>query len=604
MTLKTERLPAAEAVAPRFGSDAIAGLLRALGIEYIALTPGASFRGLHDSLVNYLGNQRPELLLCLHEEHAVALAHGYARVTGRPLAVALHANVGLMHASMAIFNAWCDRIPMLLLGGVGPLDAMKRRPWVDWIHTSVDLGALVRGYTKWDDQPHSVGAALESILRAYRITTAAPQAPVFVCLDAALQEEPVSPAAEQPPLERFAPAKPPEPPADVVSQIAATLANAQRPVLLIGRVSSDRGDFARRVDLAERLNARVLTDLKTAATFPTGHRLHPHAAGLYVSTEAGAVIREADAILSLDWIDLGGSLRQACGGQLPKAKVVQCSLDSYCHNGWSMDYQSLPPTDISVLADPDRLVQALLDRLPNRPLVSAAVLSALTGPATAHDVRVASAGVARDHDRIAIEDLARITAGALARHRPSFIRLPLGWPGEYCRFTDPLDFIGFDGGGGIGSGPGMAVGAALALRGSGRLPVAVLGDGDYVMGLTALWTGVHYRVPLLVVVCNNESFFNDELHQERVAQMRGRPVENRWVGLRVSDPALDLAQLARGQGARGHGPVRSLEALEKALHTAIDEVAGGATCVIDVRVAPEYARSISSSLLRHLRTEP
>jgi len=146
-----------------WGSDVIADLLRALDIPYIALTPGASFRGLHDSLVNHLGNTRPEMLLCLHEEHAVALAHGYARVTGRPLAVALHANVGLMHATMAIFNAWCDRIPILLLGGVGPLDAVKRRPWVDWIHTMRDLGALVRGYVKWDDQPGSVAAALEAI---------------------------------------------------------------------------------------------------------------------------------------------------------------------------------------------------------------------------------------------------------------------------------------------------------------------------------------------------------------------------------------------------------------------------------------------------------
>ena len=125
----------------------------------------------------------------MHEEHAVALAHGYARVTGKPLAVALHANVGLMHATMAIFNAWCDRIPMLLLGGVGPIDAMKRRPWVDWIHTSRDLGALMRGYTKWDDQPGSVPAALEAILRAYRIAMTLPQGPIYVCLDAALQEE-------------------------------------------------------------------------------------------------------------------------------------------------------------------------------------------------------------------------------------------------------------------------------------------------------------------------------------------------------------------------------------------------------------------------------
>ncbi len=146
----------------RWGSDVIAAMLRALDVEFIALTPGASFRGLHDSLVNHLGNTRPEMLLALHEEHAVAMAHGYARVTGRPMAVALHSNVGLMHATMAIFNAWCDRVPILMLGGVGPMDAVQRRPWVDWIHTSRDLGALVRGYTKWDDQPASVGSGTRS----------------------------------------------------------------------------------------------------------------------------------------------------------------------------------------------------------------------------------------------------------------------------------------------------------------------------------------------------------------------------------------------------------------------------------------------------------
>src|SRR5213079_3523904 len=98
-----------------WGSDAIAAVLRALDIPFLALNPVASYRGLHDSIVNYLGNTRPQMLLCLHEESAVALAHGYAKVTGRPLAVIAHANVGLMHATMAIFNAWCDRVPMIVL---------------------------------------------------------------------------------------------------------------------------------------------------------------------------------------------------------------------------------------------------------------------------------------------------------------------------------------------------------------------------------------------------------------------------------------------------------------------------------------------------------
>src|SRR3954449_2382603 len=160
-------------------SDAVAEMLRALEIPYVALNPGASYRGLHDSLVNHLGNERPQLLLCLHEEHAVAIAHGYAKVTDRPMAVALHSNVGLMHASMALFNAFCDRVPMLVVGATGPLDAARRRPWIDWLHTVTDQAALVRPFLKWDDQPLSVDAAVEALLQAHRLTMSSPRAPTY-----------------------------------------------------------------------------------------------------------------------------------------------------------------------------------------------------------------------------------------------------------------------------------------------------------------------------------------------------------------------------------------------------------------------------------------
>ncbi|HSU43315.1 MAG TPA: thiamine pyrophosphate-binding protein, partial [Casimicrobiaceae bacterium] len=343
-----------------WGSDVLAGMLRALGVEYIALTPGASFRGLHDSLVNRLGNAHPQMLLALHEETAVAIAHGYARVTGRPMAVALHANVGLMHATMAIFNAWCDRVPMLLLGGVGPMDAVQRRPRVDWIHTARDLGALVRGYTKWDDQPSSVAAALESMLRAWQITQTAPKGPVYVCLDASIQEQAIDTDIALPPVDRFRPASAASPSADALAQAAQALSNASRPLMLIGRVSGDSDDWRRRVELAERLDARVITDLKTGATFPTQHPLHPHAPGIFIGTDAAALVRDADVILSLDWIDLAGTLKVATGGAWPAATIIQCSLDAYCHNGFSMDYQSLPPADVAMLACPDALVRALL----------------------------------------------------------------------------------------------------------------------------------------------------------------------------------------------------------------------------------------------------
>jgi thiamine pyrophosphate-dependent acetolactate synthase large subunit-like protein len=590
----------------RWGSDLFADLLRALGVEFVALTPGASFRGLHDSLVNHLGNARPSMLLALHEEHAVAIAHGYARVTGRPMAVALHANVGLMHATMAIFNAWCDRVPMLMLGGVGPMDAVQRRPWVDWIHTARDLGALVRGYTKWDDQPSSVAAAQESIVRAWQLTQTAPQAPVFVCLDATIQEQVVDPAdVPPPPLARFPIAAPAAPPADAVARAAAALAGARRPLIMVGRVSGRREDWDRRVALAERLGARVVTDLKTGARFPTAHPLHPHPAGIFVSGDAVGLVRDADVILSLDWVDLGGALKVACGGSWPSSTIIQCSLDPYLHNGWSMDYQALPPADIAMLADPDALVRALLDALPAQPpnLATWADPPA-AAPAPDRDAPSAAeapqAGVARG---LSIEAMARATVAALAPHRPSYIRLPIGWPGQFCRFDDPLDYIGFDGGGGIGSGPGMAVGAAIALQQTDRLPVAILGDGDYLMGLTALWTAVHYGVPLLVIVANNHSFFNDELHQERTARVRSRPVENRWVGLRMSDPPLDLAALAAGQGAAAFGPIEHADAYAGALRDAIAQVQAGRVCVVDVHVAPEYARTVSSALMRHIPRE-
>lgn len=573
-----------------FGSDPMALLLRQLGYRYIALTPGASFRGLHDSLVNYLGNEKPELLLCIHEESAVALAHGWTRVTGLPMPVALHSNVGLMHATMAIFNAWCDRIPMVILGAQGPLDAMARRPWVDWIHTSTDLGSLVRGYTKWDNQPGSVPAALEAITRAHQIATTQPAGPTYVCLDAGLQELPLDELPAPLPLDRHALPASADPDPMALAAAVRILEAAERPLIMIGRVSSSRADWDRRVRLAEALGAHVLTDIKTGASFPTSHPAQPFSPTLYVTPEAGGLIRDADAILVLDWIDPAGTMRQACMGDFPKAKVIQCSLDQYSHNGWSMDYQALPPADINLLASPDRMVERLLQAFEGR----ADRLRRTVTPAAQVP------GPDMIEGRMSVEAMARTIVETLAPENPSYMRLPLGWPGASCRFNDPLDYIGFDGGGGIGSGPGMSAGAAMALRdmGSDRLPVAVLGDGDFLMGVTAIWTAVHYKVPMLVLVANNRSFFNDELHQERMARLRGRPIENRSIGLRMEDPPIDLAMLAQGQGAHGIGHVKTPDDLGRALTEAVARVRAGDVVVIDVSVAPEYARATSNAMLR------
>ncbi|TQI65335.1 thiamine pyrophosphate-dependent acetolactate synthase large subunit-like protein [Bosea sp. AK1] len=576
---------------PAFGSDVIASVLRDLDIPFVALNPGASFRGLHDSLVNFLGNERPQMLLCLHEEHAVAIAHGWAKITGRPMAAIVHSNVGLMHGSMAIFNAWCDRAPMLVLGATGPVDAAKRRPWIDWIHTARDQGALVRHFVKWDDQPGSVEAAVESLLRAHLLATTAPFGPTYLCFDAEIQEAPLEKVVPPPSIHRFVAPRPGEPNREDLAAAAKALGAARRPLILAGRVSRSESGWQTRIELAEHLGALVLTDLKIPASFPTTHPLHGAPAGMFPTPAGQALIREADVILSLDWVDLAGTLRAAFDCNAAQPLVIQASVDQLVHNGWSMDHQGLPPADITLLTEPDVAATALLQALSSSPSGAATwpdrspvSLPDLPSPATASSINVPL--------------LATTLRSALDGAETSLIRTPLSWAGHLWPLNHPLDLLGYDGGGGIGSGLGMAIGGALALRGTDRLPVAVIGDGDFMMGASALWTAVHYRIPLLVVVANNQSFFNDEVHQERVARMRHRPVENRWIGQRMIDPAIDLAGVARAQGATAFGPVEKPMDLEPTFREAIAAVRRGEVAVVDVRVDTGYDPSMTSALTR------
>ena len=299
--------------------------------------------------------------------------------------------------------------------------------------------------------------------------------------------------------------------------------------------------------------------------------------------EAQAAIAEADAILSLDWVDLAGTLRSL--PHPPKAEVIHVSLDHTLHNGWSMDYQGLAPVDLHVAADPDAVVSALAKVIEPRAALKAAA-------AASQPLRPDPSGP------LAVEHLAFALREAVAGRDVSLLHLPLSWNGAWWPFRHPLDFIGSDGGGGVGGGPGISVGAALALKGSGRLPVSICGDGDFLMGVTALWTAAHYRIPLLLVIANNRSFYNDEVHQERVARMRDRPVENKWIGQRMTEPDIDLAALARAQGALGLGPITSYEELAPAYAQAIAAVEQGGVAVVDVRVEPGYAPAMRDTMLK------
>ena len=571
------RLPGGEAPVAgepdgrRFGSDAIAETLRGLGIEYIALNPGSSFRGLHDSLVNHLGNVGPEIVLCLHEEHAVSIAHGYAKVTDRAMAVALHSNVGLMHASMALFNAFCDRVPVLALGATGPLDAARRRPWIDWLHTATDQAALVRPFLKWDDQPASVPAAIQAILQAHRLSITAPKAPAYVCLDTTLQEEELDgdSSSTRHVVWRFEPSRDPGPASSAVGALAAALSAATKVVLLIGRTTRDREAWDRRIELAERLQASVHTHLKLPAAFPSSHPLHAEPPHSVASALLRDDLRTADMILALEWLDLGGALERA--GDV-NGQVISVSLDEQLHGGWGKESLAPVPADVHIHAGADATVEALLDALPARAAVDGADRrsTTVTGPPATGTPTV--------------EDIARCLRDKLAGTPACLVRVPLSWAGRMWEIEHPLDYLGGDGGEGVGSGPGMTIGAALALRNDERVVLSVIGDGDYLMGVNALWTAAHYGLPLLIVVANNRSFFNDEIHQHQTALHRGRPTENRWIGQRISKPDVDVTSLAVAQGLTAFGPVRSCDQLADALSRGVDAARMGASVVVDVHV--------------------
>jgi thiamine pyrophosphate-dependent acetolactate synthase large subunit-like protein len=562
--------------ATRYGSDVVADLLRVLGVPFLAINPGASFRGLHDSIVNRLQNADPELVLALHEAQAVAIAHGYAKVTGKPMGVVLHANVGLMNAVMAIYDAWVDRVPMLILGATGAVDAARRRPWIEWIHTSRDQAAIVRPFVKWDDQPASVPAAIESILRAWALTQATPTAPTYVCLDVDIQERSTD-YKGLPNVERF-PVQRPAAVAEADLHVAANLLRkAKRPLMLVGRHERTLDAWDARIALAERLGAPVICDQKVGVGFPSAHRLFVSAPAQYADRRAAALVGEADLVLSLDWPDLKGLLNLRKDKGLDLTSIV-ASPDERLHNGWSFDHFSLAEADLRLAVSADQFVKAILPHLsdwtpsrweiPERQIPSVPVEGSVTIPAL-----------------IAAFERVR-------RDRPVCLtRLTFGTPDMLVRFTGPLDCIGMDGGGGIGSTPGITVGAALALKGTGRLPVAILGDGDLLMGSQALWTAAAQKVPCLFIVNNNASFYNDVEHQETIARHRDRPLENKHIGMAITDPRVNLPELAHSYGCIVFGPVTRIEDLDAVIEEGFRATEAGAVVVIDVITEPPAPRA-------------
>ena len=562
---------------PEWGSDVVADLLRSLEIEYVTVMPGSTFRGLQDSLVNYTGNREPTLLLCSHENVAVGIARGYARVTGRPMAVVLHNIVGLLNGSMEIHDAWCDRVPVLVLGGSGPADATERRPIIDWLHTANVQGTLVRDFTKWDDQPASVGAIPEAILRGYRLACQDPPGPVYVCLDRGLQEQRLDDGFPLPDVSKFAPAKAPEPPREEVRRAAEALLTAERPLVYADRVGRDVSAVRTLTGLAELLALPVIDQGWSWRAFPSPHELD------FAGME-GELLPEADVVAGFDCTDLGRELRQ-----LGAATVINITSDDLLHRGLTAEYKTLPPVDIPILASPATTLPLLLEECRGR------MDDAVTGRVEKRRETLAELQrELRERREAYLQsnwDLPQISEARLACELWAAVKdedfvvtmgnLSRQAPGAFT-IRGPEQDIHGEGSAAVGAKLPVALGAALALRDDGKLPVAMIGDGEFLTASQALWTASKYRIPSLLVVVNNRSFLNDEHHQKRVAAERDRPLENAWVAIRMEDPEVDFATLARALGVKGEGPIRDPSELESVLRGAVEDVRGGACVVVDV----------------------
>ena len=565
---------------PEYGSDVVVDLMKSFDIEYAAFNPGATFRGIHDSIVNYGGNHKPEVIFCNHEEISVALAHGYAKAKGKPMLAIVHNMVGLQHASMAIFNAYIDRVPIIVLGGTGPMNTKRRRPRIDWIHTALVQGNQVRDYVKWDDQPFTLADVPDSFIRGYRIATTEPMAPVYINYDADIQEDSVATPVEIPDVSRYAPPAPMQANPEALRRAAQLLLGAQSPLIIADTLGRNPKTVPMLIELAEVLAIPVV-DKGARFNFPTSHPLD-------VTDGARELLQKADLILALDVADLYGSLTtvskqtRACEYVTsPGVKLVSISMNDMLVHSWAGDYQALQAIDLPICADTSVAVPELTrlcrELLGNDAKKKAVIDTRARELAEKHKSRrakwLADAQAKASHKEISTAFLAYGVGEAIKKEDWVLVNgNSNGWARRLWDFTKPNQYLGASGGAGVGYGMSASLGAALALQGTGKVCVDIQSDGDLLMTSSSLWTAAKHRIPLLIVMHNNQSYYNSEEHGIEVAKFRKRPVENAGIGTHVDDPAVDFCKLAESFGVFGAGTVRRPEELQPAVEKALQYV--------------------------------
>jgi thiamine pyrophosphate-dependent acetolactate synthase large subunit-like protein len=576
----------------RPGADFMIDVFKSLGFEYVCANPGSAFRSIHESVINYGGNSKPEFITCCHEESSVAMGHGYFKVEGKPMLIFAHGTVGLQHASMAIYNAFCDRVPVFIVLG-NNLNAATRRSPVDWVHSVQDAAALVRDFTKFDDAPVSLPQFAESAVRAYKIAMTAPTAPVVLVADAELSELSIAGRSDLR-IPKLGFAAPPAGDPAAVSELARMLIGAQDPVIVAGRLSRTQGCMAHLVELAELMEAPVV-DMAQRMNFPNRHRLN-------LSANARTLIANADLILGLEVPDFYGLVneisRQAEYQSRPitHAKLSSISANDRLAKSNYQEFQRYQSLDFDIAGDGETtlpsLVEAVKVQMTGDKKRAFEARGAKLAQQQAQFLPKARLDASYAWDACPVS-VARLCSELWAQIRNEDWCLAIGanafvsnWPLRLWDFDKPYRHIGSSGGAGMGYGAPSAVGAALANRKYGRLTLNIQTDGDLMYAPGVLWTAAHHRIPLLTVMHNNRAYHQEMMEVQIAANQHNRGIARASIGTALNDPPIDYAKLAQSMGMMGIGPIEKPEGLAPAIRSGIEAVKRGEPALIDVVTQP------------------
>jgi acetolactate synthase-1/2/3 large subunit len=574
------------------GGDFMVDVFKTLDIDYLSMNCASSFRGLHEAVVNHANNTKPEILNCPHEDIAVHMAQGYAKIAGKPMAMICHGVVGLQHATMAMYNAWCDRVPVIVMGG-NIVEANKRAPGAEWVHAAIDPAAIVRDFVKWDDQPTSLQHFAESAVRAYKIAMTPPMGPVMLSLDAELQENPIA-EAESLRIPKLAKVIPPQADSGALAETAKLLVAAESPVIVCDRLARTPAGLARLVELAETLQCAVV-DNAGRMNFPSRHPLNQ-------SFRRGTVIPQADVVLAIEMNDIWGTLnsfsdrivRTSRPVTKKGAKIITLgSRDLYMKSNYQ-DFGRYQEVDLALAGDGEASLPALTEQV--KRLIDEGRRSAFE----ARGKRYAAARLAMieqaKSDATVGWDASPITTARMCAEVYAQIRnedwslvgnaIRNLWPLRLWDIKKPYQWNGGSGGAGVGYNLPASLGAALANKPHGRLTLAFGGDGDFLFNPATLWTAAHHQIPMLYIVHNNRAYHQEYMYLQAMAARRGRGIEKADIGTTIKDPNVDYATVARGMGAHGEGPIVDPNDLAPALKRALAAVKRGQPAVVDVVTDP------------------